>query len=302
MNGQLYLYSLMSLFKGIVTAIVALIGTYIGHSLVVLVGFNVPTVSTLFENVKSLFYFLLIIVLSAILVGELFKMLRQPFVERFICIFTYHLFFFYVLRAFDDFLYSEEMGFSYDLICHIVSALLFSFVVAMLWRPDKKTASLAANMKTYFRNKKPMNWVVRIGFGGISFIAIYYLAYWFIAPFVEPFYIDVDMNQSSLLITNLYVKIAMKFIIGLLFVIILLPIFILWSRSKTSLLFWVGFPIFVQGAVYPSVVELWLPLGLRFPYLIQYTVVMYLMAIVLVQLFFVPEESEIIDDQFKWMY
>lgn len=293
-------YGFNLLLWGIAVAIATLVGKMVGLSLVLFFGFNWSSAPILLGNLNSTLLFLCIMVVTAILIGELVKKLHQPFKERVVFIFIYHYFFFHVLRVVDSYFSQTRGNVPYDLLSHIIPSLLFAYLVAVIWKPEGELISFFEKFKEYIQIKNKYSWVLRFIIGCVSFVPIYLITNWLISPFVEPFYSDLDYFVRSA--KNLFVLIPLKMFIGLLFVLVLLPIFILWKESKASLLFWIGFPIFIQAAVYPSVVELWLPLGMRFPYLIQYTVVTFLLAIIFVQLFFVPEEDELIDDQFNWMY
>ncbi len=293
-------YSTLSVLKGIFVALITLVGAFIGRITVLVIGFNTPNTPTFFEHFTSVLFFLIITVIISVLIGELFLMLNQGFKERFISIFMYHFFFIFLLRIGDGIFSNTNTGFSYEVISYIFPSFVFAFLVALLWRPKGELTSIFKKAEEYFKFRSKKGWLIRFLIGWLSFIPIYYFTNWLITPFIQPYY--SDLGDGVLINVNIYTTTFIKLCLSALFVAVLMPIFILWQRSKTSLLFWIGFPIFVQAAVYSSLVQLWFPSGIRFPYLIQYTVITYLMAIIFVQLFFVPDENEIIDDHFKWMY
>ncbi|WNF38109.1 hypothetical protein RJD24_06690 [Bacillaceae bacterium IKA-2] len=294
-------YCSRSLIKGIIVGLVTLVGASFGHSLALMIGINMSNPIIFLDELSSTLLFLSMITVTAILIGELFKQLNQPFTERVISIFMYHFFFFYFLRMFDGFLSSTKSFSFYEILGHILAAIFFSIAVALLWKPMNEQSSLVEKSTNYFKFKNLKKWLIGYVVASISFALIYYLTNWLILPFIEPFYSDLGNNYGRD-IYNFYHLLFAKLIVGGLFVLVLMPIFVLSTMSKTSLLFWIGFPIFVQAAVYPTSVEVWLPLGIRFPFLIQQMVITYFMAIMLVQLFYLPSESDVIDDQFKWMY
>lgn len=302
MNIQSFIkYWFSSLIKGITVGIITLIGALIGLSLVLITGVDIPYTALLLEGLFSKLLFLGMISIIAILIGELFKQLNQPFTERVISIFAYHFFFFYLLRIFDGFLSNTMSVAWYEIICHILATIFFAIAVALLWKPSNEQGRFIEKLTDYFRYKSWKKWLLGYAIAAISFALIYHLTTWLIFPFIEPFYNDLG-NYYGINISSLYLLFLAKIIVGAMFVIVLMPIFVLSEMSKTSILFWIGFPIFMQAAIYPTSVEVWLPLGIRFPFLIQQTVITYLMAIILVQLFYVPSENDVIDDQFKWLY
>ncbi|OIJ15765.1 hypothetical protein BKP35_01885 [Anaerobacillus arseniciselenatis] len=293
-------YSTLSFLKGILVASITLLGAFVGYISVLLLGLYTPNTPTFLEDFMSTFYFLLITAVIAALIGELFLMLKQRFIERFLSIFIYHFFFYFIIRIGDAFFLNTKAGFSYEVISHIFPSFLFALVVALLWRPVGELTSVFNEASTYFKFRSNKNWFFRFFIAWICFVPIYYFTSWLLSPFIEPYYSEI--GGEVLVVFNFYTTVIIKFVIGALLVAILMPIFILWKRSKTSLLFWVGFPIFMLAAVYSSLIQFWFPTGIRFPYLIQYTVICYLIAIIFVQLFYVPDENEIIDDHLKWMY
>ncbi|OIJ14751.1 hypothetical protein BKP37_07160 [Anaerobacillus alkalilacustris] len=293
-------YSFISLVKGIAVALATLFGILFSQPIILLLRFDFPEHPILLANINSTLLFICIIILTSILVGELVKKLNQPILERFVFIFVYHYFFFHLVRAIDGYISNLNNNVIFDLVSHIIPSLVFAFTVSLLWKPERELISIRHKAKEYFSATKVSSWIWKFWIGALCFVPIYLVTDSLISPFVAPYYTDLAniLSTSPSLLTLLMIKLA----IGLLSVLVLMPIFVMWTGPKASLLFWSGFPIFVQAAVYPSIVEVWLPLGMRFPYLIKYTVITYLLAIIFVQLFFVPHENEVIDDQFNWMY
>jgi hypothetical protein len=288
------LYCLKSIFFAILVAYISLIGTLIGQSVALFMGLGRPNQTTFIESISGIIPFFLVTTFIAIVVGEMFKKLEQSSLERFVCIFFYHYFFFYGLKMLDKIFSGNDFSLAYELISQIVPALIFAFLVTILWKPEKIGEPFIYQLKNYLINCKFKRWWLRFIIGSVIFVVIFYFTNWLIAPFLQQY--------NTTLTHHIPNGVLVKFLAGVLYALTILPIFIRWKETKTSILYWIGFPIFLQIAVYPAVVEFWLPMGLRFPYLIQYTVISFLLAIFYVGLFYVPKESEVIDDQFKWMY
>ncbi|QOY35759.1 hypothetical protein AWH56_024385 [Anaerobacillus isosaccharinicus] len=287
-------YSIKSIFFALIVAYISLVATLLSHTVAMFFGLGQPDHTNFIESLKGVLPFFLVTAVIAIVIGELFKKLQQSNVERFFCIFLYHYYFFYGLKMLEAFLSGHDLMLGYELITQILPAVSFSFLVTVLWKPKIKGKPFIEQLRYYFRNTSFQRWAMKFLIGWLIFLPVCYLTNWLISPFIEPF--DVSFTYP---ISN---RLSIKLISGLLFVITILPIFIRWNESKTSILFWIGFPIFLQIAVYPAVVEFWLPMTVRFPNLIQYTVISFVMSIFFVQLFYVLRDDEVIDDQFKWMY
>ena len=287
-------YSIKSIFFALIVAYISLVATLLGHTIAMFIGLGQPDHTNFLESIEGVLPFFFVTTVVAIVIGELFKKLHQSIVERFFCIFIYHYFFFYGLKMVESFLSGHDIMLGYELITQILPAFTFSFLVTVLWKPKTEGPSLNKQLRYYFRNTTYQRWAIRFIVGWLLFLPVCYLTNWLISPFIEPFDTSFTYPISS--------RLSIKLLSGLLFVIAILPIFIRWSESKTSILFWVGFPVFLQVAVYPAVVEFWLPMAVRFPYLIQFTVISFVISIFYVQLFYVLRDDEMIDDQFKWMY
>lgn len=285
---------LKGIFFALIVAVVSLGGALIGHILAEFLGLGPVNHPYLLSNVNGILPFFIITAVIAFFTGELFIKLNQSKLERFISIFVYHYFFFYEFNMVEKFANGKETLFAYETISHFVPAVIFSFFVTMLWKPKKVGDPFAVMMRNYVKNTNFKGWSLRILIGWFMFVAMLYFTDWLISPFLEPYESAVTLNIPSVIV--------IKFLAGILFILLVLPIFARWRESKTTLLFWVGFPIFLQVAVFPALVSYWLPMGVRFPYLIQYMVISFLMSILYVQLFYFPKENEVIDDQFKWMY
>ncbi len=276
-----------SIFLGLIVAYISLIGTFLGHTLL---GFSGREQSDQFYLSN-----MIITVFIAISVGELYKKLNQPYIERAICIFIYHYFFFYGFSFFDKIGGGNQLMVVSDLISQIVPALFFALSVAFFWQPRQHDVSFLQQLKWYFQNTRYEIWFIKFLLGWLVFIPISYFTNLLILPFLEQYSPNIVQSDSHMVW-------LLKLFMGGVFVLVTLPIFIRWTYSKTALLSWIGFPIFLQIAVSPALVEFWLPIGFRFPVFIQNTVISLLMAIFYVHLYFIPKEDEIIDDQFKWLY
>lgn len=272
-------------------------------SLIVLIPIQILSVSMGFDTLSSEFYlnsvngvllFTLIIAIIAYFTGELFKNLNQSFCERFSCIFLYHLFFFYGFRMFDQYVRGSEINFFPDILLHAVPAITFAFLVSLFWKPQKVSKQFSHQIRLVVKQIGLKKLIIKLCMAWLCFIVTFYFMHKLITPFLEQF-----EGNMFLTISNSFLIISF---IGFLFPVIALPIFMRWQRSKATMLYWVGFPIFIQVALFSGVYDLTVPKGIDFFYFIQNTAIVFLVAIFYVQLFFIPKEDEVIHDQFHWMY
>lgn len=151
----------------------------------------------------------------------------------------------------------------------------------------------------YFSRRSGIDWVARILAGGTFMFITYYLMNSMIFPFVKPYYElsstlfspyyeNFEANRRTAMITH-----------SAMMLLAFIPLFALWKGSKSSLLFWVGFPLFIVVALQPFILYFQWPLGFRFPILIQTMMIMYIQAIILVQLFYLPTDKRLEDDAYN---
>jgi len=155
-------------------------------------------------------------------------------------------------------------------------------------------------IRSYFEKRSAFDWVVRILAGGTFMFVSYYLMNSMIFPFVEPYY-----DQSSLHLHFEAIKRTAMVTHSAVMLLAFLPLFALWKGSKSSLLFWFGFPLFIVVALQPFILYFQWPLGFRFAIFIQTTLIMYIQAIILVHLFYLPTDKRFEEDpyfQSSWSF
>lgn len=147
----------------------------------------------------------------------------------------------------------------------------------------------------YFSRRSGIDWFARFLAGGMFMFITYYLMNSMIFPFVKPYY-----EQSSTLLSPYYenfeaIRRTAMITHSAMMLLAFIPLFALWKGTKSSLLFWVGFPLFIIVALQPFILYFQWPLGFRFPILIQTMMIMYIQSIILVQLFYLPTDKRLED-------
>lgn len=157
----------------------------------------------------------------------------------------------------------------------------------------------------YFSRRSAFDWFARFFAGGAFMFITYYLINSMILPFIEPYY---DQNSTHFLpyYDNFEaIKRTAMLTHSAMMLLAFMPLFALWKSSKSSLLFWFGFPLFIVVALQPFILYFQWPLGFRFPIFIQTTMIMYIQAIILVQLFYIPTDKRFEDDVYfdsQWYF
>lgn len=183
----------------------------------------------------------------------------------------------------------------------LLAVTLTVSISLMLPSSHHKNTPVIEAFKNYYESRPPYQWGFRvlsaIGLMVITYFALNHLIF----PFLEPYY---SMSSSNFHFTDngSYISSAGMFIHALVMLIVFLPVFALWRGSKSSLLFWLGFPLFLLVALQTFVLYNEWPLGFRFPLFVHLTLTMYIQAIVLVHLFYEPTGEEQEDKVFHAMW
>lgn len=183
----------------------------------------------------------------------------------------------------------------------LLALTLTASITVMLPTTHRESTPVIKALKKYYESRPAYQWGLRIlsaiGLMVITYFALNHLIF----PFLEPYY---SMSSSGFHFDNSgsYVSSAGMFIHALIMLVVFLPIFALWRGSKSSLLFWLGFPLFLLVALQTFVLYNEWPLGFRFPLFVHLTLTMYIQAIVLVHLFYEPTEDEQEDKLFHAMW
>lgn len=226
-------------------------------------------------------------------IGKLFEQLLLSFIGRFFSVFTYY----FLLSAGIWLTTYETFSTQFHLNQMLFSSFTISIITAFfisIFNRNNRSKGFFIQIKQYVERRTPLNWFMRIIIAVILLFVTYFLLNELIFPFIEPYY---DGHPAKFLegITNgkPYVNRKWMWVQSLLIVIIFFPLFALWRGSKSSLLFWVGFPLFLICALGPFFVNFTWPLGFRFTLLVEMTAIMYTQSFIIVHLFYLPREEEI---------
>jgi magnesium-transporting ATPase (P-type) len=176
-----------------------------------------------------------------------------------------------------------------DLIVFTLVVTIFTVVIFRYY--GKGGESYTKRIKKYFSNQHISKWLLKCLYAIVLLFVAHYLINSMLTPFIEPYYNGRYANILKVSRHAEGVKYVSMVVHALVMVIGFQPLFALWKGSKTSLLFWFGFPLFIILALQPFVFNLHWPLGFRFPLFIEETLIMYIHAIILVHLFYVPDEA-----------
>ncbi|MCR6096449.1 hypothetical protein HXA31_06410 [Salipaludibacillus agaradhaerens] len=173
----------------------------------------------------------------------------------------------------------------------VYTLVITSFTVLIFRYYGKGAESYTKRIKNYFSHQHISKWLLKCIYAIFLLFIAHYLINSMLTPFIEPYYNGRYTNILKMSHHAGDVKYVSMLTHALVMVVGFQPLFALWKGSKTSLLFWFGFPLFIILAFQPFIFNVHWPLGFRFPLFIEETLIMYIHAIILVHLFYVPDET-----------
>ncbi|MBB5173619.1 hypothetical protein [Texcoconibacillus texcoconensis] len=245
------------------------------------------------SQLEQSFMFFFALFISTLILGELFAQINLRFSELFFSVFIYYLLSTSLIHA----LFASVFQIDLNLLILFLRQLPISFIIAIgvayfNRSVDQHDGLLKRRMMNYFRTRSFKSWGIRSIATLIFMFLTFYAIDLLVRPFIETFY--TSSNDHDVFVESLSEWGRSQFMLlqSLFLLLVTAPIFALWRGSKSAILFWIGFPLFVLLAVVPffEMAEI-VPFGFRFTIFIEITAVVFMQSIILVQFFYVPIEN-----------
>ncbi len=257
-------------------------------------------------TIPALFFLFLSYVITIFFVSLLFEQFSLTLRAKFISLFFY---FFFLTGGIQGLIhYIMQTGVQVESVFIVSGGISLTTAILMvkgfpIIHGDPQP--YFKQMNDYFKRRSLFDWTARILSAGAFMFVTYYLMNSMIFPFVEPYY-DKESTHFLAYYGNFEaIKRTAMVTHSAMMILAFIPLFALWKGSKSSLLFWFGFPLFIVVALQPFILYFQWPLGFRFPILIQMTMIMYIQAIILVQLFYLPADKNYEEERYfhsMWSY
>jgi hypothetical protein len=257
------------LLKGIAAAVASFVGLILGGMVTSLLGLPTTGMPPQVEMNFLVPRMVLTLVVLAIVLGECFQKLYQPYWQRMLSIWLCNYLLYYLLNILDALFFSPVPNLSTGIVADVFPALFMAVVVAWLWKPDKAEPSENNPLQTYFATRRPAECAWRLVVAWLVYPPIYYLMGRVVQPFVQPYYEDPSLGLGLAMPPSVEALLAMQVLRGALFLIAVLPIIFAWRGSQRGLWLWVGAVIFIQIAAQIIFQAYWLPVELRFPHSLE---------------------------------
>ena len=146
----------------------------------------------------------------------------------------------------------------------MLNFLLPSFAIAatvsLLFQPEGSGARFIDNARVFFDRYPALQWAWRVAAAIVAFPAIYIS----FGLLVRPFIIDYYTQGAYELVAPSWTQIiALQFARSAMFLAVLLPILMMWQRSRHRLAISLGSAVFVLVAFMPVITSYWFPWQMR---------------------------------------
>jgi hypothetical protein len=241
----------VDLIKGVVVALVSVIGLVVGGLIASLVGLPTPVVPS-YINTTTLFPLIFISGIPiAIVLGECFQKLPFSYWQRVVTLLLCNYILYYLANTLDAYLYSPIPNMSTNIFSNLFPALFISLVIALLWRP--KAGTPTESWTSLLNKGRTLD-----GF-----------LWRFVSLFTKSYYEDPS-HSLGLVLSPLWAILSMQIPRGALFLLAILPILLNWPAPRhIGLWLWTGMLIFIQIASSVLFQAYWLPSAVRIPHALE---------------------------------
>lgn len=166
------------------------------------------------------------------------------------------------LRIFTTFLVHGAKAFVASVV---PPALLCGMALAFLIRQDSAGPSLTDRARSFFAAHSLASWSGRFLLAILAFPFVYFLFGSMVAPIVVPAYRAGNIGLVLPPVSTIFLTQIPR---SAIFLLVSLPFFLLWTRSRASLIFSLGFFWFFVG-LFGLLMISWLPLPVRIAHLLE---------------------------------
>ena len=279
---------LVSIGKGLLAGLVWQVGLIAGAVIAPLLGFEAPPSPPGVDPTLLLPLGVLIGAPVAILLGELNRRLRLPFVPRALVVFLFNYLVYGVGQTLEQVLFTVNASFGYGIVSGLVQAALFALIVAALWRPATTDRVIRDILPDFLRTRRPLDWIWRLAVAWLIYLPIYWGVGRLVSPIVAPLY---EAAEFGLVLPETAAMIDMQYLRGAVYLLAVLPIVALWPGPRRSLWLWLGAGLLIQIAATPILLAYWYPIPFRLAHALELAVDSFAQAVVYAQLLFTPQHA-----------
>lgn len=133
-------------------------------------------------------------------------------------------------------------------------------VVAALFRPESRGQGFAAHVRAFVARRPAAQWAWRVPLAAVTFMPIYLFFGRLVVPFTYEYY---RQELVGLTAPGWDQILPVLFVRSVLFLAASLPVLLVWSKSRRTLVFSLGFALFVLVGGMGLIGGYWMPVSIR---------------------------------------
>ena len=232
-----------------------------GSQLASWMGFSPPTLPAGTDQTTIAQYTLLGSLIMALGLSALARGLSGGFLSRWLILFFFTWIAYGVNTYFEAAIFSTLSAATlYTVALYLPASLLCSASVAWLFLASLPGASFFTQAKNFFADRTSGNWAWRLLAAFLAFPLAYYFFGRLISPIVLPYY---EQGTNELALPGWDQILPVLAIRSLLFLMVCLPILIVWNLSNYRLFLTLGLALFILVGGIAMFSAYWLPTVLR---------------------------------------
>lgn len=244
------------------------------------------------QNAVSLLGIFVSFTLIVYFISKLFELLSLPLFQASFSLFLYLFLLFWAVNSLGHIAFQTGINQSLLFYYTICLAIVKTALILFMFKPKPNRANdLKQKLIDYisYLNKKQLS--LRLFLALLLLFLSYYFMSTLLFPFIEPYYANETILFYSVISLEA-TSVGAMLIHAVVVILITLPVIISWNGTKNSLLFWLGFPMFLVVAVHWLIFYGGWPIGFRFPVFIHLTLTLYIQAIIVLHTLYVYDDEQ----------
>jgi hypothetical protein len=149
---------------------------------------------------------------------------------------------------------------SFTVLIQLVGSLACAAAVAFLFRPQDGGSGFSISMREFFARRSTRQWAWRLPLAAVIFMPIYVIFGRLVVPFTYQYY---QQELAGLTAPGWGQILPILFVRSVLFLLVSLPVLFTWRKSRSSLVFSLGFALFVLVGALGLIGGYWMPTNVR---------------------------------------
>jgi len=219
-------------------------------------GLTLPRLPQQADESTAVYYLLSGSVLLSLGLFSLAQKVKGAFLTRFLIVFLFFFACFGISVSLESSIYSSAEGYDLMILVLLLPIILFSFTSTSLTKSQSLTETFSQRSIRFFKSKVLGEWAWRVVLTILSFPLVYFVFGIIVSSFVVDYYRE---SSYGLTIPDFGTIVVVQLVRSLFFLLVTLPIIIVWSGKKIQLVLLLGMAHFVIVFSYDIVLAYQLP-------------------------------------------